>query len=162
MQTVFVWILNILKAMSRITHPIQGMFVLISMHFKRWFWIPSPNSRIVQLFNILRNVWRVVCWRMPRWKYKKQHPSFSYKCSSPVFHCIISVFGGYFSGDSGVIPAGTGQIWLDNLMCTGAERTLSQCENNGWGINNCGHSEDAGVECVEPGNVKTLQQYLSV
>ena len=42
---------------------------------------------------------------------------------------------------------GTGEIWLDDLRCTGDEDTLDQCPNNGWGDHNCRHYEDAGAVC---------------
>ena len=51
------------------------------------------------------------------------------------------------------VPDGTGQIWLDNVHCTGDEQTLSSCLHGGWGVHNCLHFEDAGVECLSTGNL---------
>ena len=44
--------------------------------------------------------------------------------------------------------AGSGQIWLDDVACTGNERRLIDCPANALGTHNCGHSEDAGVRCT--------------
>ncbi|KAM9354220.1 scavenger receptor cysteine-rich domain-containing protein DMBT1-like isoform 2-T2 [Pholidichthys leucotaenia] len=43
---------------------------------------------------------------------------------------------------------GSGPIWLDNVGCTGQETALTHCTHNGFGENNCGHGEDAGVICL--------------
>ena len=42
---------------------------------------------------------------------------------------------------------GTGPILLDNLACTGNEARLFDCPNNGIGVHNCIHAEDAGAVC---------------
>uniref|UniRef100_A0A672Y7Y1 SRCR domain-containing protein n=1 Tax=Sphaeramia orbicularis TaxID=375764 RepID=A0A672Y7Y1_9TELE len=42
---------------------------------------------------------------------------------------------------------GSGVIWLDNVMCTGTESNLMECQHQGFGNHDCGHQEDAGVVC---------------
>ncbi|XP_075286595.1 macrophage receptor MARCO [Opisthocomus hoazin] len=44
--------------------------------------------------------------------------------------------------------AGTGQIWLDDVNCRGNERSIFDCSKSDWGVNNCSHNEDAGLECL--------------
>ena len=47
---------------------------------------------------------------------------------------------------------GGGQIWLDNLNCNGNEITIGECPHAGWGMHDCEHYENAGVECVANSN----------
>ncbi|XP_012578907.1 PREDICTED: deleted in malignant brain tumors 1 protein, partial [Condylura cristata] len=42
---------------------------------------------------------------------------------------------------------GSGDIFLDNIQCSGNENHLGQCPSSGWSDHNCGHHEDAGVIC---------------
>uniref|UniRef100_A0AAR2LFF2 SRCR domain-containing protein n=1 Tax=Pygocentrus nattereri TaxID=42514 RepID=A0AAR2LFF2_PYGNA len=42
---------------------------------------------------------------------------------------------------------GSGQIWMDNVDCSGSESTLKNCKSWGWGKHNCHHGKDAGVIC---------------
>ncbi len=43
---------------------------------------------------------------------------------------------------------GTGSIWLDNVQCSGNEARLVNCNTQPIGQHNCGHTEDAGVNCI--------------
>ncbi|XP_052569536.1 scavenger receptor cysteine-rich domain-containing protein SCART1 [Peromyscus californicus insignis] len=54
--------------------------------------------------------------------------------------------------------AGTGRIWMDELGCLGEEAALWECQSGGWGQQDCGHKEDAGVVCSEFTDVR-LQEH---
>lgn len=42
---------------------------------------------------------------------------------------------------------GQGDIWLDDVQCSGEEMSIFQCNHKPFGTNNCGHGEDVGVIC---------------
>ncbi|XP_061108988.1 lysyl oxidase homolog 3A-like isoform X2 [Conger conger] len=44
---------------------------------------------------------------------------------------------------------GTGKIWLDNVLCSGTEKSIEFCRSRGWGNSDCTHDEDAGVICKD-------------
>ena len=68
---------------------------------------------------------------------------------------IIFFINSFITCNIGSIPvlrSGLGSppnrsIILDNIVCTGTEENLSECDHNGVGVNNCDRSEEAGVEC---------------
>ena len=62
---------------------------------------------------------------------------------------IRTYTGGYFGGVDTSIP-----IWLDEVQCSSADHYVSECRHNGWGNNDCRHTEDAGVSCTGSGKVE--------
>ena len=53
--------------------------------------------------------------------------------------------------------SGSGQIFLDDVMCDGSENSLAECLHSAFGVHNCGHHEDAGVTCSMSGELKLLK-----
>ncbi|XP_074806227.1 scavenger receptor cysteine-rich domain-containing protein SCART1-like [Natator depressus] len=57
-------------------------------------------------------------------------------CGSAVFAPVEAAFG-----------QGTGPIWVETLNCRGTESSLWDCPAKPWGESNCGHKENAAVNC---------------
>ena len=55
---------------------------------------------------------------------------------------------------------GSGPIWMDNIQCTEQDVVLEECDFAGWGIHNCGHSEDASVRCEGVASFKSARQIM--
>ncbi|XP_062243290.1 deleted in malignant brain tumors 1 protein-like [Platichthys flesus] len=52
---------------------------------------------------------------------------------------------------------GSGAIWLDDVICSGREPSITDCRHLGFGVHNCGHSEDASIICdIQPGPNSTF------
>ena len=80
------------------------------------------------------NIWGTVC--NDRWSKNDGKVA----CRQLGLRFVSIVRSAYFG-------RGTGQIWLDNLLCTGSETRLIDCRHNGLGVHNCVHGEDAGLFC---------------
>ena len=78
----------------------------------------------------------------------------------------ILLLTGAIARTNAFFGAGTGSILLDNVGCTGTETRLVDCQNNGIGVHNCVHGEDAGVTCQAPtttiGKISSQQTMLCI
>lgn len=48
----------------------------------------------------------------------------------------------------GFVPVGQGPIFLDDVICTGAESAITECSHDTPTNHNCGHSENIAVLCL--------------
>ena len=60
---------------------------------------------------------------------------------------------------NGAFGQGTGDIFLDNVVCDGNELRLVDCASNPLAAHNCQHSQDAGVAC-QPATSREYSLYL--
>ena len=72
-------------------------------------------------------------------------------------------YGGALSAPrAAAFKQGTGPIWLDDVGCFGNEKSIFKCGHQGWGVENCGHSEDAGVVCRPKGRVTIQVRFITI
>ncbi|XP_078536450.1 scavenger receptor cysteine-rich domain-containing protein DMBT1-like [Lissotriton helveticus] len=50
----------------------------------------------------------------------------------------------YYTFLNGVLP-----VWMSDVKCTGAEKSLFDCPRAAWGVNSCMSRRDSGVRCRE-------------
>ena len=93
----------------------------------------SDNEGRVEVYHF--SIWGTVCddlWDITDASVVCQQLGYSGATSAPG----LAYFG-----------EGSGPIFYDNVACNGTETHLANCSHPGIGIDNCDHSEDAGVVC---------------
>ncbi|EDO44639.1 predicted protein, partial [Nematostella vectensis] len=100
----------------------------------------GPNSMEGRIEILHNNVWGTIC--DDNWD----------DMDATVVCRMLGFAGPSKAASGGKYGPGTGQIWLDEVGCSGRESSLLQCRHREWGSNNCGHSEDAGVVCSNVSN----------
>ena len=110
--------------------------------------IKSPSSGRVEVF--YNGTWGTICDNS--WDLQDANVV----CRQLGFEGALSVF------DAAAFGQGTGRIWLDGIKCVGDETSISECSHGGWGVNNCGHSEDAGVVCRNAGKMTIYAHYTMI
>ena len=61
---------------------------------------------------------------------------------------VFSLFEGATPRTNAFFGQGSGPILLDDVMCNGLENRLIDCTHRGFEVDNCVHSQDAGVTCL--------------
>ena len=99
-----------------------------------------PYEGRVEIF--LNDQWGTICddgWSIQDAKVTCRQLGFS--------GSVMAVHGGYYG-------TGDGEIWLDEVRCTGQESSLLTCENHMIdGQHDCSHDQDAGVVCLSKQSV---------
>ena len=101
---------------------------------KCWDQIPWACQVFTRLFT-LNNPW-----------YFLDYALICFMMTPLLFHICMPFRGGRAIGGARY-GQGTGPIILDDVACRGREATLLDCSSRRLGSHNCGHHEDASVEC---------------
>ncbi|XP_033742175.1 LOW QUALITY PROTEIN: low-density lipoprotein receptor-related protein 4-like [Pecten maximus] len=64
----------------------------------------------------------------------------------------VGVQEAFYGSDNNIL------IFLDEVNCTGQESHIAQCTlPSDWGVHDCGHNEDAGVNCqLDPSTIRSF------
>ncbi|CAC5384293.1 DMBT1 [Mytilus coruscus] len=65
---------------------------------------------------------------------------------------VICTMLGYNNSNPQVLLApqfayGSGPIFLKNVVCRGSESDIEECSHSKWGVTDCQHAEDVGIDC---------------
>ena len=71
-----------------------------------------------------------------------------YSCSYR--YRIYITIGAAFLGRA-YFGAGSGYIFLDDVICSGSESTILQCSHSLVGRHDCNHGDDVSVNCSDSG-----------
>ena len=84
---------------------------------------------------------------------------FPLNLSSIDLYCILA---GAIAFGNALFGQGSGSIFLDDVMCLGFEPSLIGCPASPIGTHNCGHEEDAGVQCRATGELITAVTHIDI
>ncbi|XP_028414057.1 deleted in malignant brain tumors 1 protein-like [Dendronephthya gigantea] len=110
---------------------------------------PSSSNGIGRVEIFYNETWGTIC--DDQWNIKDAQVV----CRQLGYKKALAALQGYR------VPSGSGQIWLDNVRCSGNEQNLASCSHRGWGVHNCRHSEDAGVNCIAVSDKSCAHWYKS-
>ena len=72
----------------------------------------------------------------------------------PLIKLLTLIYFSFIPCRQSQAPSST-EILLDEIQCSSFDIMLSSCQHDGFGNNNCAHSEDVAVSCSYGGEVVT-------
>ncbi|CAB4041553.1 Deleted in malignant brain tumors 1, partial, partial [Paramuricea clavata] len=121
-----------LPSLSRYNTPLMPSFLRVSKFDVRLVGGSRNEGRVEVYYN---GTWGTVC--NDGWDINDARVVCSQLGFDDAKHAYTSSYFGQ----------GSGQVWLDNVGCTGRESSLFSCIHGGVGIHDCRHSQDVGVRC---------------